>query len=196
MDNPNWPYGTAKKHSTPTVSLFRYHPSEVKMATRLISSFRPDSVRAVELLLAFLTFAFLFSGCATNISRPATPNAKLQSYKTFYIVQSDTDNRGISTIIQAELTLFGKQAYSGPRSSIPSGIDAIVTYYEDWKWDLTWYLLNLLIQFRDPETNVLLSSAASYRTSLARIDPEEMVWEVLHTIGFRYFEVKGAPESR
>jgi hypothetical protein len=187
MDSPNRANGTEKKHSTPTVSLFHYHPSEVIMATRLISSFRPDSVRAVELLLAFLTFAFLFSGCAANISRPAAATiAKLQSCKTFYIVQSDTDNRGISTMIQKELTLFGKQAISGPRSSIPSGIDAIVTYYEDWKWDLTWYLLNLLIQFRDPETNVLLGSAASYRTSLARTDPQEMVWEVLYTI-FKYF---------
>lgn len=143
---------------------------------------RAQWVPVHRFLIAFFGTTFLISGCATNVSRPTVSNIALQNHKTFYIIQNETDNRGISRIIESELALLGKGAKAGPRMAIPNGVNAVVTYYEDWKWDMTWYLLNLLIQFRDPQTNVLLSSAASYRSSLARTEPELMVREVLEAI--------------
>lgn len=140
----------------------------------------PPAVGRLLVIVAAMTS--LLAGCATHLSRPLAPNTKLQDYQSFYIVHNQTDQRGISKVIAAELALHGKAATSGPESTIPNGIDAVITYHEDWKWDIRWYLLNLLIQFRDPKTNVLLTSAASYRTSLARAEPELMTREVLEAI--------------
>lgn len=132
--------------------------------------------------MVIVAMTLLIAGCATHLAGPSAPNVKLQSYKSFYIVHNQSDVRGISKVIEAELALLGKAATSGPETAAPNSVDAIVTYHEDWKWDIKWYLLNLLIQFRDPKTNVLLASAASYRTSLARTEPELMTREVLAAI--------------
>ena len=152
------------------------------MENRLRTSFQRYLNGANKKLVTFLGIVVVFHGCATHLSRPMAPTPNLQQYKTFYVVQSDIDSRGIYKVIQNELTLLGKDVKTGPRSSMPTSVDAIVTYHDDWKWDLTWYLLNLLIQFRDPKTNVLLASAASFRTSLARTEPELMAREVLEAI--------------
>jgi hypothetical protein len=133
-------------------------------------------------LLPGIFIALLLSGCVTNLSRPSAPNPKLQELKAFYVIQNETDNRGVYRIIESELAALGKTAQSGPRATVPGNVDAVVTYYEDWKWDLTWYLLNLLVQIRDPRTNVHITSAASYRTSLVRTEPELMTREVLESI--------------
>ncbi len=125
----------------------------------------------------------LFSCTAANItSSPTAPNVNLKAFNTFYIVRSDADRHGVYRIIQGELQGMGKKVTSGRRSSIPDGVDVIVTYHENWVWDFGEYLRNLLIQLRDPNTNVLLASALSYRPPLGRAAPEVMTKEVLDTM--------------
>lgn len=133
----------------------------------------------------FLTILAVFiflAGCAAQVTSSASPQVNFESANVFYIIPSKTDSRGLHRIIQGEFSSRGKRASSGSLSSIPEGTDIVVTYHENWVWDLGWYLTNLLIQFRDPKTNVLLSSALSNRPSLGRAAPEVMTKEVLDTI--------------
>ena len=140
----------------------------------------PQRVRLWAILL--IAVSVISTGCSQHVSGPAATDPRLKSFKTFYLIHNDSDERGLSAIIQNELAALGKEGRRGPPISTPANVDAIVTYYQDWRWDLTWYLLNLLIQFRDPETLVLLGSAVSHRTSLARTEPEAMTREVLEAI--------------
>ena len=58
----------------------------------------------------------------------------------------------------------------------------MVTYVDKWMWDITMYLIELTITFRDPETRAAVGSGNSYHTSLTRLSPEEMVAEVIDNI--------------
>jgi hypothetical protein len=49
-------------------------------------------------------------------------------------------------------------------------------------WDITLYLLELTVTFRDANTGYPLAVGNSYHTSLTRKSPEEMVDEVITNI--------------
>ena len=65
----------------------------------------------------------------------------------------------------------------------PAGhFDAIVTYVDKWRWDITMYLLELTITLRDPKTEMPLAEGNSFHTSLTRMSQTEMVNEVVNHI--------------
>lgn len=126
--------------------------------------------------------SIVLPSCSPTLLSSLGPGTDMRAFKTFYVVQSDTDTRGTHKLIQGELVKLGRTVGTGPKSSIPENVDAIVTYHDYWVWDITWYLRDLLIQFRDPRTNILLASVQSQRASLARTEPELMVREVLDRV--------------
>ncbi|HEY5691625.1 MAG TPA: hypothetical protein VIS49_09225 [Cyclobacteriaceae bacterium] len=81
-----------------------------------------------------------------------------------------------------ELSKRGFKASTGLVNLAPKDVDAIVTYQDKWQWELTMYMIELKIFFREPETQNLLASGQSYHSSLSRNSPEEMVSEVLSNI--------------
>ena len=138
-----------------------------------------ESLRKFIILAAASIF---LSGCAATVVSSVGPNTDLKSLKNFYVVRSPDDNRGVDTAIQLQLASMGLKATSGTDFSRPKDVDVIVTYKHNWVWDITWYLLDLIIQFRDPQTNVLIASGQSYRSSLVRREPAFMAKEVLDSI--------------
>ncbi len=138
---------------------------------RLLVSSLPSTISGT---ITILWAALILAGCATQTSSLIKSDTNLKAAKNFYVVQSGSDTHETYKVIEAELAKLGRQASSGPRAGAPSNIDLIVTYQDYWVWDMLWYLHNLLIQFRDPKTNVLLASSLSYRPSLERRDPEFM----------------------
>jgi len=125
----------------------------------------------------------LLSGCvSTSLTSDIDPSADLTSLQNFYVVKFESDGRGVEEKIAAELNAMGKNATSGTEPKSPSPVDAVVTYQDKWMWDMTMYMLELSIDFRDPETNYPFATGRSYRTSLARKSPEEMAKEVLGKI--------------
>ncbi len=132
--------------------------------------------------MMILWTALILAGCATQTSSSIKSDTNLRAAKTFYVVQSGSDTHETYKVIEVGLAKLGRQASSGPRSEAPSNVDVIVTYQDYWVWDMTWYLHNLLLQFRDPKTNVLLASSLSYRPSLERKDPEFMAEETLEAM--------------
>ena len=138
--------------------------------------------RFTRIMLAEAMLA-LVSGCAnTSLTSDIDPSADIKSLQTFYVAKLPSDERGIDVMIENELNAIGKYATSGSDPKPSSPVDAVVTYEDKWMWDITMYMIELEIDLRDPETNYEFATGRSYRTSLARKKPEEMVTEVLSKI--------------
>jgi hypothetical protein len=64
----------------------------------------------------------------------------------------------------------------------PYKSDVILTYVDKWVWDMTMYMLDLTITFKDSTSNFTMARGNSHHTSITRKSPEEMVDEVLTNI--------------
>ena len=99
------------------------------------------------------------------------------------------DDSDLEKQISDRLNAMGFQSTFGTDEQPPEPVDAIVIYQDRWMWDITMYMLELTVEVRDPESDYVLASGHSYRTSLARKPPEFMVAEVLEEI------FAGAPKA-
>lgn len=136
-----------------------------------------------HITLVLIIFASLLSGCSKVVLKAdSDPNVDISNIKSFYVRQLPTDNRGLEVKIASQLNEFGYQATSGVHELPTRSVDAIVSYTDRWMWDITMYMLELNIEFRDPDTNYVFASGNSYRTSLVRKPPEYMIEEVLRKI--------------
>jgi len=145
-----------------------------------LTSFLPVGATLIRLVLA-CTAVLLVTGCA-KLTASVPPGTELSKLRSFHVVHLPPDNRGINQLIREDLATRGLEATTGPESARPQAVDVIVTYEDRWMWDLTMYMLSLNITLRHPETNTLLASGQSYRPSLERKEPREMVKEVLDEI--------------
>jgi hypothetical protein len=136
--------------------------------------------RASQLLLA-LAFALLFSGCAVNrATATVDPSAQLKNIKRVHVVQLADDGYNVNQLITDRLNQMGLNATTSKEK--PKDVDAIVTYWDKWMWDMTMYLLELTIVVRDPANDFALATGNSLHTSLTRKSAKEMVDEVLGNI--------------
>lgn len=133
-------------------------------------------------LIILLGIVILLNGCATNLDSTIAPGTDLSEIKTVFVQKLPADGRGVEKLIAEELIRMGYEASYG--SELPEGIavDALVTYQDKWMWDITMYMIELRVQVLNPDTRFVLASGHSYRTSLARKSPPEMVKEVLGEI--------------
>ena len=60
--------------------------------------------------------------------------------------------------------------------------DVEVNYEAKWVWDNEYYLSDLIISFKDPDTISLIASGESHHPSLERKPADEMVGEILDEI--------------
>ncbi|QWV94895.1 hypothetical protein KP004_06875 [Geomonas oryzisoli] len=122
------------------------------------------------------------AGCANRATGTLTAGTDLSKLKTFYVVQAPDDKRNTYRLIKNNLEKRGFGATTGPELKSPSQSDAVVTYVDKWMWDITMYMLELTIIFRDPKTDFPLATGNSLHASLTRKSPEDMVDEVLTNI--------------
>jgi hypothetical protein len=131
------------------------------------------------LLLVFVSL----SGCAINRATGSfDPGMDLSQAEIFYVERFGPDNRGLERIIADNLSVRGYAVSSGEEGLAPDDTTVLVTYVDKWMWDITMYMLELTITFRDPATGAALGSGNSYHTSLTRLSPEQMIDEVLGNI--------------
>ena len=133
------------------------------------------------LLAALTTVAATTTGCAINrATATVDPSVNLGSLKAMHVAKQPKDDNGINVLIAEKLRSRGYNVTTG--SEKPSAVDAVVTYIDRWRWDITMYMLELTITIRDPANDYPLASGKSYHTSLTRMSPSEMVDEVLNNI--------------
>jgi hypothetical protein len=135
-----------------------------------------NSIKGVSLFFIIL----IMIGCSkAMIVSDSDPNANLSELKKFYVKKSPPDGRGLEIIIATKLNEFGFQATYGMNTFPEDSVDAIVTYKDRWMWDITMYMLEITIELHNPDSDFIFASGKSYRTSLVRKPPEEMIDEVL-----------------
>jgi hypothetical protein len=133
-------------------------------------------------ILALIAAATV-AGCAINREGASvSPDIDLSRLTRYYVVRFAPDERGIQEVIAAALRTRGLQATAGSEDGAPKDAQVIVTYQDKWTWDLTMYMIELKVDFREPETGRLLAMGKSRHTSLSRRTPEEMASEVLANI--------------
>jgi len=146
---------------------------------------KEDSKMPSRLTLIPLTFGVLLfaSGCSNRATATLSPGIDLTNLKTFYVVHQPKDTHNIHYLISDKLVREGYTATAGPELPQSSyKVDSLVTYVDRWMWDITLYLLELTVTFRDATNGFPLAVGNSYHTSLTRKSPEEMVDEVLTNI--------------
>lgn len=135
-------------------------------------------------LLGILLLAGLLgvlSGCAVNrATATVDPSADLAAIKTMHVVRLQEDGYDVNVLIADKLKSMGYQVTTS--TDRRSDVDAIVTYWDKWMWDITMYLLELTITIRDPATDYPLATGNSFHTSLTRKSPQGMVDEVVGNI--------------
>ena len=139
------------------------------------------NTRAFILLILCLSLAA--AGCSNTATATLSPGADLSAVKTFYVVHQPKDTHNLHFLIRDRIVKEGLTARAGPESEkTASPVNAVVTYVDRWIWDITLYLLELTVTFRDATNDFPLAVGQSYHTSLTRLSPEEMVEEVLTNI--------------
>mgnify|MGYP006081095009 CR=1 FL=1 len=135
------------------------------------------------LLLPLLAVCLLWtSGCATRLDSSISPGANLAKIESVFVKKLPADGRGIERLIAIELNSMGYKAVHGTVMPTDQVFDAIVEYQDKWMWDMTMYMLELRMQIIEPTNRFTIATGESYRTSLARKTPENMVKEVLGEI--------------
>lgn len=125
--------------------------------------------------------ASVLSGCAVNrATATVDPSADLRSKKTMHVVKLEEDGYDVNELITEKLRSMGYTVTTSKDK--PAEVDAIVTYWDKWVWDITMYLLELTVTIRDPKNDFPLATGNSFHTSLTRKSPTEMVDEVVNNI--------------
>lgn len=133
-------------------------------------------------LAAILAIATsLTTGCANRATGSVNPSTDLSALKTMYVRHYPSDNSGVNLEIADKLRSKGVTVTTGPAAP-SNNFDAIVTYVDKWRWDITMYLLELTITIRDTKTESPIATGNSYHTSLTRKSQTEMVDEVVNNI--------------
>jgi hypothetical protein len=132
-------------------------------------------------ILLLLATATLIAACASMHSTRA-PDTDLSNLHTFYVQKLPADDNGIDEMISDQLNAMGYKTSHGAGENPPTEVDAVVTYEDKWMWDITMYLIRLTVQVRDPKSHSIMASAESYRPSLERKSPKDMVTEVLNEL--------------
>lgn len=133
--------------------------------------------RIVVVLSILLSLSL--SACSTNLTASLAPGATFGALGKTYVVRLEQDTRNLNHIIADQLSLMGYPAVAGERLDMPDDIDTLVTYQDNWQWDMSNYMIRIQIQFRDGRTRALIVSGESYRTSMARRSPDVMIRETL-----------------
>lgn len=133
----------------------------------------------LTVLLAIVTS--LTTGCVNLATSSVSPLTDLTALKTMYVKHYPSDNSGVDLEIADKLRSKGVKVKTGAETT-SSDFDAIVTYVDKWKWDMSMYLLELTINIRDPKTESTLATGKSYHTSLTRKSQTQMVDEVVNNI--------------
>jgi hypothetical protein len=137
--------------------------------------------KVIRIVAAFAVAALLVSGCAVNrATATVDPSANLAALKTLHVVKLPEENGGINVLIADKFRSRGYTVTTDTEKR--QDVDALVTYWDKWMWDITMYLLELTITIRDPKTDFPLATGNSLHTSLTRKSQKEMVEEVVDNI--------------
>lgn len=133
--------------------------------------------------LSILSFLLLLlSNCIHQESRQLAPNIsqhRVAKMCTFYVRKNAGDDYQLGEDIVSQLMRMGYRATSGSTASSPSKVDAVISYMDNWHWDMSPYLFSLDAKLHEPGSDLVIATAKITRSSLVRKSQETMVRETL-----------------
>ena len=141
------------------------------MKNRLLSKIAPFA--------AALIVPLALNSCVHDSQRQFAPGAsesRINSVKSIHVRdETGGEKTELAADLTSELKSMGYQASTGK----PARTDAVLTFKDQWTWDITMYMLSLEVQLREPGSGAVFATAKTVRTSLARKSQKEMVRETL-----------------
>ncbi|RQO56820.1 hypothetical protein DBV14_09980 [Variovorax sp. KBW07] len=124
--------------------------------------------------------SIVLSGCAVDLT---TSSKKVPpEMRRIYVQTVEGDGYNVDRIIADQLKSRGYTVVVGAAAKPSEPMDVILTYDDQWSWDITPYLLKLTIKARDAKSGKLISVGEVRRTSMARKSPDEMADELLNEL--------------
>ncbi len=131
--------------------------------------------------ILLIGLALAWSGCSTA-STQKNPRADFSKVKRVYVEHRLADDHRLDRLIVAELERLGREASSGPMTMMPDGVDAVITYSDDWAWDFKSYLSFISIQVRDYRRDVTIGQGMSRHASPLKKTPEQMIRQIIEPL--------------
>lgn len=126
-------------------------------------------------LLFMLIVGIFLTGCGRFEKHSyVLPSALKDSMQSYYVEPLSTDTRELDLLITNALIKYGVKVLNNPKDA-----DIIVTYIDRWIWDLTTFMVDLKIQFRDSLDRFPVIFGETKRNSLARKEASVMVNELI-----------------
>ncbi len=110
--------------------------------------------------VAAATATAWITGCATSMDVVPSGDLTGGAYRTAALVQTESSNDEMDGYVRDALVLHGISV----KSAKPAGtkkaddVDLLVSYFNEWRWDLKTYLLTLRIDLFDGPTGALLTT--------------------------------------
>lgn len=130
-------------------------------------------------LLIFFALVCL-CGCVNQVTKQITPTVDLTKIKNICVEKFAPDGRELNLLIVAALKGFNYNASTADKC--PDNVDAVLTYRDKWRWDLSMYMLSISMRLSDPNTGFPLAFGQALHTSLTRQSPKDTINEVLASI--------------
>jgi hypothetical protein len=121
-----------------------------------------------------IVLTLLLAACS-SLSVQEQAGANLTRFKKIYVEHRFADGRGVDQLIAQELSRLGYDASSGPLTMAPPDTEAVLTYFDEWNWDFTLYMIDLDVQVRDARTGQVLATAHYDHPAMSGKSPAGMV---------------------
>jgi len=128
---------------------------------------------ALKTLFAFIALAAL-AGCSTYTAN-VKPDATLSKYQRIWVKSNMDDNHGIGKFISDALRARGIETGVGPMTMMPLNMQAVVTYRDNWTWDLKDHMNSLVISLQDNKIDFPIATARYDGPVSLIITPNEVV---------------------
>ena len=134
-------------------------------------------------ILVPLVILVTCTACATNHQYARfDPGRDILPLDVFYVEIPIQDRGNLGQLIVDNLTARGVLATAGPEDSVPGKATILLTYEGRWSWDITNFLIEMSITLRNPSTREAFAIGSSYHTSMTRLNPVEMIDEIISNL--------------
>ena len=132
-------------------------------------------------IAAIAILACVLAGCSSTTTYRAQ-NVDLKKYHRLWVDKNLADDYHINEMVAAELRSLGYDVGTGPSTMMPPGIEAIVTYRDEWTWDFKTYMIDISISVQVPGSPGIIASGSYFRPGITGKAPQAMVRDVVLSV--------------
>lgn len=118
----------------------------------------------------------------TSVWTQRNPQVDLAKLTHFYVEHRLADDRKVDEAIVAELRSRGFEASAGPLTMMPDGVQAIITYRDEWAWDFRYYLMELSVNIRSTYRDQTLATGVYRQPTPLTKSPAQVIRTIFDPI--------------